>query len=147
MTNDVGIDLLKPNYDKSMFVSADTAYWEVLYDDGTVLSEAQGATYQQIVRSKLGSFQIIRNGTIVFEIHPRNGKTLYHLIYRRRSTIVGGSNIEVPRTVVFVVGLAPEGPFFIIDLENDEYFEDNSVIPTLERMPGEAKDLLPHWKT
>jgi len=147
MTSDVGIELLKPKYVKSMLVPADTAYWEVLYDDGTVLSEAQGAVYTQIDRSRLGSFQIIHDGTVVFEIHPRHGKTLHHLIYRRRSTLIGGASVERSRTVVFIIGLAPKGPFFIIDLENNEYSEDNSVISTLKHMPGEAEDLLSHWTT
>lgn len=137
---DVGIDLLKPKYDEQFLVPEDTAYWEVLYTDGTVLCEAAGAKYPQIERSRLDSFRIIHNGMIVFEIHPRNGKTGHHLIYRRRTmmTSEGGG-----RNVMFIVGLGPDGPFFVIDIEGDRYYEDPTIGPTLTPMPGEPADILP----
>lgn len=142
MSNDVGIDRLKPQYDKSMIVPEDTAYWEVLYDDGTVLSEAQGAVYPQIDRGRLASFRIVYSGEIVFELYPKEGHTGHDLIYRRRTSL-GQSGMG--RSVVFIVGLAPLGPFFVVDLANGQYYEDPSVIASLGHMPGEPSDLMPHW--
>jgi hypothetical protein len=141
---DVGIDLLKPKYGKPMIVAEDVAYWEVLYDDGTVLCEAAGAKYNQIDRSRLESFRIIHNGTIVFEMFPKlTGKSGWNLIYRRRTALtqeVGG------RAVLFIVGLGPDGPLFGIDIANNQYFEDTAnLMSSLALMPGEPDDLLP-WK-
>lgn len=138
---DVGIGLLKPQYPEELLVPEDTAYWEVLYSDGTVLCEAQGAKYPQIDRARLASFRLIHNGTIVFEIGPWNGKTGRDLVYRRRTTITqeGGG-----RSVVFIVGFAPDA-FFTVDIANGRYFESPDVVPSLQHMPGEPPDLLPHW--
>lgn len=138
MTYDVGIDLNKPAYDKPLLRAADTAYWEVLYDDGTVLCEAAGATYSQIDRSKLSSFRIIHHGEIVFELAPTRGKSGHHLVYRRRSMLGSGQ-----RAVVYIIGLAPDGPFYVIDLDNGQYYDDTAnILPSLEPMPGEPDGLL-----
>lgn len=138
---DVGIDLLKPQYDKSMIVPADTAYWEVLYTDGTTLCEAAGAKYPQIDRARLDSFRIIHNGMIVFELHPQGDKTGHNLIYRRRTMMVGEGG---GRAVVFIVGLGPDGTFFVVDLEHDQYYEDPNIVTSLTPMPGEPDDILPN---
>lgn len=138
---DVGIDLLKPQYPQELLVAADTAYWEVLYTDGTILCEASGAKYPEIDRTRLESFRIVYNGEIVFELHPQNGKSGHHLIYRRRT---GLSQDGGGRAVVFIIGLAPDGPFFTVDLTNGQYFEDTAgILPSLAPMPGEPAGLLP----
>lgn len=138
--NDVGIDLLKPRYPAQLFNPADLAYWEVLYDDGTVLSEAAGGTYAAIDRGRLQSFRIIFGGTIVFELFPTNGHTGYELVYRRRSTL--GSGDGFGRGVTYIIGLVPDGPFYALDLDRGEFREDPSLLATLAPMPGEPDDLL-----
>jgi hypothetical protein len=134
---DVGIDLLKPRYVPSLIVAEDTAYWEALYDDGSVLCEAEGATYGQIDRGRLQSFRIIHNGTIVFEVFPKNGTTGHQLVYRRRTAISAG----VGRDVEFIVGFVPNS-FFVIDIQNGQYHEDPNILQTLTPMPGEPPNLL-----
>jgi hypothetical protein len=134
---DVGIDLLKPHYAPSWIVAEDTAYWEVLYDDGTVLCEAEGATYGQIDRARLQSFRIVHSGTIVFEVFPKNGTTGHQLVYRRRTDITGG----VGRDVEFIVGFVPNA-LFGVDIQNGQYYEDANLLQTLTPMPGEPPNLL-----
>lgn len=141
---DVGITLLKPQYDKAYLRAADTAYWEALYNDGTVYCEAQGAKYPGIDRGQLRSFRIVHNGEIVFELSPPPGRTGHGLIYRRR-TDLGQSGAG--RAVWLILGLAPVGPFFVIDLDKGEYYEDPNVATSIGHMPGEPADLMPHWTT
>jgi hypothetical protein len=141
MAGSRGIELLRPRYVRSMLVEADVAYWEVLYDDGTVLCEAEGARYDQIDRARLASFRIIYNGQNVFELFPQGGKSGHHLIYRRRTDI---TQEDGGRTVTFIVGFGPDGPLFTVDLAHGQYFEDTArVLPSLTPMPGEPDGLLP----
>lgn len=136
--SDIGIENLKPNYEKTLLRAADTAYWEVLYEDGTVLCESQGAKYPQIDRSHLKSFRIVYNGEIVLEAFPPPGVSGHNLVYRRRSILGSGS-----RGVLIILGWAPMGPIFGIDLDNGSYYEDAmGIMPTLTPMPGEPDDLL-----
>lgn len=137
---DVGIDLLKPRYERPLLVAADTAYWEVTYTDGTALCEAQGGTYGQIDRSRLSSFKLVHNGEVVFEIFPPPGVRGDRLIYRRRTSL---GQSAAGRGVVFILGWAPLGPLFLVDIEHGQYYEDTvGILPTLSSMPGEPDDLL-----
>lgn len=136
---DVGVDLLRPQYVKTMLVSADTAYWEALYQDGTVLSEAAGGKYMLIDRTALRSFKIVHNGESVIEIFPPPGATGHNLVYRRRTSL-GASGAG--RGVVIIMGWAPMGPIFVVDLDAGQYHEDAlGILPTLTPMPGEPDDI------
>lgn len=138
MGNDVGIGALIPAYAPGLLVEADVAYWEVLYEDGTVLSEAQGGKYQSIDRGRLASFRVIHGGENVFEVFPPPGLSGRDLVYRRRTSISDSG-----RTVVLIVGWAPMGPIFSVDLATGSFAEDTQgLLPTLTPMPGEPDDLL-----
>lgn len=140
--NDRGVELLKPQYGQHLLVAADTAYWEVLYSDGTVLTEAAGAKYNQIDRSKLAAFRIIYQGENVFETFPPAGATGHNLVYRRRSSLGTGSD-SAGRGVLIICGWAPHGPIFAINLDDGIYAEDTAgLLPTLTPVPGEPDDIL-----
>lgn len=139
--NDRGIEFLKPKYDQNLVVAADTAYWEAQYEDGTALYEAQGGRYDAIDRSRLVSFSIVYSGENVFTTFPPPGMSGHNLVYRRRSTISVGD--EAGRSVVLIVGWAPAGPIFLVDLDAGQYHEDAAgLLPTLTPMPGEPDDIL-----
>lgn len=118
MTGDVGIGKLLPQYDRELLTPADLAYWEVLYDDGTVLRETDAGTYNAIDRSRVASFRVVYAGEILIETFPPPGATGRHLVYRRRTTLgqSGGG-----RRVLFVFGWAPHGPAFALDVAAKTY--------------------------
>jgi hypothetical protein len=110
MTNDRGIDRLIPQY--PTLLAADTTFWEAVYDDGSIYSEADGAVYGGIERGRLGSFRLMQGGEILVELFPPVGATGYNLVYRRRTVL---SQEAKGRGVVFLVGYLPMGPVFVVD--------------------------------
>ena len=120
MSNDRILGLSVPKYDdKALVVPADLAYWEAVYDDGTVLRETDGKKYADIERGRLQSFRIVHHGEILMSTWPDpvRGSTGYNLVYRRRTAITSG----IGRAVVILFGFAPMGPIFALDLARSEY--------------------------
>lgn len=119
MSNDRAIGLQVPKYeDRGMINAADLAYWEAVYDDGTVLRETDGKKYADIDRGALQSFRIVHHGEILMSIWPDpvRGSTGYDLVYRRRTALTSGG-----RGVVILLGFAPMGPVFALDVEGSQY--------------------------
>lgn len=140
--SDRGIGALIPGYEKSLLVAADTAYWEALYDDGTVLSEADGGLYPAIERGRLSSFRLIHGGETLVEAFVPVGATGYNLVYRRR-TALGQSGAG--RSVLFIFGYVPMGPVFVVDLDAGTcvvHKEDTIAQLDLTPMRGEPDGLL-----
>ena len=143
--SDVGIDKLIPLYqDPNYLTQADTAYWEAMYTDGTVVRETDGTKYGQIDRGRLHSFRIVHHGEIMLEVFPPDGATGHNLIYRRR-TLLG--MMGTGRAVWFIVGFAPMGPFHAVSLDEMRMITtDALVIGGLFDAPipmaGEPEDML-----
>lgn len=120
MSNDRALGLQVPKYDEKNFVvPADLAYWEAVYTDGTVLRETDGKKYADIDRGSLQSFRIVHHGEIMLSIWPDpvRGSTGYNLVYRRRTAITGGMG----RAVIILLGFAPMGPIYALDLANSQF--------------------------
>jgi hypothetical protein len=151
VTNDVGIGRLIPQYtgvNKGLISPADTAYWEALYTDGTVLRETDGRQYIDIDRGRLSSFRIIHAGETLIETFPNTerGSTGHNLVYRKRVGLGQGTG----RHVLTILGWAPMGPVFLLDIANSTYrvldkgFDplDLDGYPPQTAMPGEPTNLV-----
>ena len=108
--------------------SIDTIWWEVHYSDGTSISEAKGASYKNIDRTKLSTFLLRGKDGPIVELSVEDGRTGQNLIYRRRTTLGRGS-----LKVVYVLGWIPQGPIFVVDMETQrvgqvEYFTPGDPI-------------------
>jgi hypothetical protein len=95
---------------------ADITFWEVTYTDNTTASE-DTITYGQIDRSRLKSFRLVQGAEVVFEMIPPPGFDGNNLVYRRRTRMGEGGD----RNVIFVLGWAPNGPAFAIDIVTSTY--------------------------
>lgn len=143
---DVGIGQLIPEYYRPFgyLTEADTAYWEVTYDNGTVVRETEGVKYPAIDRSRLKAFSIIHHGEIMLQVWPPDGATGQNLVYRRRTAL--GMH-AVGRSVWFVVGFAPMGPVHALNLDEmrlitSDKFDTTGLFEAPQPMPGEPHDLL-----
>lgn len=111
-----GLELNVPQLPRELLSDADLVSWEVLYQDGTLLREAEGARYGQIERSRLRSFRLYGLGETLVETFPPPGATGHGLCYRRRTDFGGGE-----RRVLFLVGWVPMGPVICLDAANMSY--------------------------
>ncbi len=93
----------------------DHIWWEVHYSDGTSFSEAKGATYGKIDRTKLSTFLLRGKDGPIVELSVEDGRTGQNLIYRRRTALGRGS----PK-VVYVLGWVPQGPILAVDMETQQ---------------------------
>lgn len=122
MTDDRRIGLQIPQYgDKRFITAADTAYWEVLYTDGTIQRETDLKPYNSIDRDRLQSFRIVHAGEILVECWPDpvRGSTGRNLVWRRRTTLKPG----VGRSVVLLFGFAPMGPIWALNVDQGTFYE------------------------
>lgn len=110
-----GLDLRVPKLWARELTPGDFVTWEVLYDDGTLLREDQGAEYAQIDRGKLVSFRLQGSGETLIETFPPPGATGHALLYRRRIAMAPTEAGSYSRRVVQLVGWAPMGPFGVLD--------------------------------
>ncbi len=106
----------------------DTIWWEVAYTDGTSISEAKGAKYGDIDRTKLSTFLLRGKDGPIVELSVEDGRTGQNLIYRRRTALGRGS-----LKVVYVLGWVPQGPILAVDVETErvgqvEYFTPGDPI-------------------
>lgn len=148
MTTDRYIGLHVPQYtDKTLVVPADYAYWEVLLNDGTIQRETDGIMYNNIDRANMQSFRIVHAGEIVIEIRPsaEKGSTGHDLVYRKRTQMVAGTG----RRVLHVLGFAPMGPVWVLNLEDGLWgsfpaFDptDATLAPPMP-LPGEPTQMIP----
>ena len=142
---DVGITKLIPQYEDPNYITqADVAYWEAMYTDGTVDRETDGTKYGQIDRSRLHSFRIIHHGEIMLEVFPPAGATGHNLIYRRRTQL---GMMGVGRSVWFLVGYAPMGPYHVLSLDKMQMFTTDAltvggIFDAPQPLPGEPEDML-----
>jgi hypothetical protein len=141
---DVGIDHLIPQYPASYLTSADTAYWEAVYTDGTLVRETDGTKYDDIDRSRLHSFRIVHHGEIMVQVFPPAGATGHNLVYRRR-TVLG--MMGVGRAVWFILGFAPMGPVHALNLDDMKmttapHFGVGGMFDAPQPLPGEPEDML-----
>ncbi len=124
----------------------DTIWWEAHYADGSSISEAKGATYKNIDRTKLSAFLLRGKDGPIVELSVEDGRTGQNLIYRRRTTLGRGS-----LKVVYVLGWIPQGPILVVDMETErvgqvQYFTPGDPIfypPTPRPHEGE-KWTMPH---
>ena len=124
MTDDRRIGLQIPEYgDKRFITAADSAYWEVLYDDGTVQRETDFKAYNTIDRARLQSFRVVHSGEILVECwpDPTRGATGHNLVWRRRTTLKPG----VGRVVNLLFGFAPMGPVWVLSVDDETLFESS----------------------
>lgn len=98
-------------------LSADLTYWEAVYSDGTTMTEDQGS-YSQIDRNRLKAFRLIKGAEVVFEMTPPPGFTGQNLVYRRRTAMSASTG---DRRVLIILGWAPGGPAFAIDMDTGSY--------------------------
>ncbi len=92
----------------------ETVWWEVHYTDGTSTSEARGATYGSINRTKLDRFMLRGKEGPIVELTAEDGRTGHNLVYRRRTALGRGS-----LKVVYVLGWIPQGPILVVDMETE----------------------------
>ena len=122
MSNDRALGMRVPQYeDPNLITKADLAYWEALYDDGTVLRETDNKTYFAIDRGRLSEFRVIHHGEIMAAIRPEGvrGATGHNLVFRRRIRM--SSQGDRPREQVLLLGFAPMGPVLCLDLDRGTY--------------------------
>ena len=142
---DVGIGKLIPRYEDANYLTqADTAYWEVMYTDGTVDRETDGTKHGQIDRSRLNSFRIVHHGEIMLEAFPPEGATGHNLVYRRRTQL---GMMGTGRQVWFIVGYAPMGPYHALSLDAMRMFTTDAltvggIFDAPQPMDGEPRDML-----
>lgn len=110
-----GLDLKLPKFPASELTAGDFVTWEVLYTDGTLLREVEGAVYGAIDRARLRSFRLTAAGETLVEAFPPVGATGRNLLYRRRTAAGGG------RTVMHVIGWVPMGPVLALDAAHESY--------------------------
>lgn len=118
----------------------ETIWWEVHYTDGTSTSEAKGATYRSIDRTKLDRFVLRGKAGPIVELSAEDGRTGQNLFYRRRTALGRGS-----LKVVYVLGWIPQGPILVVDMETErvgqvQYFTPGDPIfypPTPRPLEGE----------
>lgn len=106
--------------------------WEAEYDDGTVMSEREGALYQHLDRHRLTKFSIVAPGEVLFSLFCVDGRTGHNLVYRRRTTMASGEG----RVVWFVAGFVPQGPVFAFQPETENLlksdgFSDGPLAPVV----------------
>jgi hypothetical protein len=94
----------------------DAAYWEVVYDDKTILSESLNANYMQIDRLKMKEFHIKQGSDSVFVVHLPEGQDWRGFMFRRRTSLNSGTG----RSVIFVFGWV-NGPAWSLSLERGCY--------------------------
>lgn len=116
--------------------AADITFWEVEYTDGTSWSEDQ-ITYSQIDRSKVAKFRLIKGVETIFEMVPPPGFSGQNLVYRRRTAM---SATDGSRNVLLILGWAPNGPVFAVDVRNGSYrvLEDGFLVGDPDLYPPVA---------
>ncbi len=128
MSDDRRIGLQVPQYEDESFVSAgDLAYWEVVYDDGTVQRETDLKPYTSIDRARLKHFSVVHHGEILVTLtpHAEHGVTGHNLVWRRRTRIGQG----VGRQVILLFGFAPMGPVYALDVDSMQYIVQEKFDP------------------
>lgn len=100
-------------------ISPHQVFWEAIYDDGSVLSEAAGGRYRDIDRSKLSAFRLVALSLGELITIPVDYEHPGHALFYRRRTII---RIGEGRKVFFLFGFIPMGPVFAFDPSREEYW-------------------------
>lgn len=87
-------------------------FWEAVYDDGSVVREADGNRYVDLDRNRLTRLRLTAPGEILAEIGVGDGRSGWNIVYRRRTIAQGGK-----REAWFVLGFMPMGPWLAVQPE------------------------------
>lgn len=87
-------------------------FWEATYQNGLVVREQDGASYESLNREQLAWFRIVSPGEVIHEMKCDGTRTGKNLVWRRRRGLSHSTDLWKEW---HLVGWAPMGPVWAID--------------------------------